>query len=82
MKRPPYRITSPAGSSPICTYAAGSSTENGGNNMEKPTVTIDLDRYTDLIKKEAIYDSLMKDKGVNMYLYVKEELTEDMNNGK
>lgn len=60
----------------------GSSTENGGGNMEKSTVTIDLDRYVELIRKETIFDELMKDKGVNMYLYVKEDLTEDMNNGK
>jgi len=63
-------------------YPTGSSTENGGGNMGKSTVTIDLDRYVELIRKETIFDELMKDKGVNMYLYVKEDLTEDMNNGK
>lgn len=53
--------------------------ENGGNNMEKPTITISLERYDELIKKEVLYDELTKDKCINMYLYqdVKEPLKED-----
>lgn len=53
--------------------------ENGGNNMEKTTITISLERYDELIKKEALYDGLTKNKGINMYLYqeVKEPLKEE-----
>lgn len=60
----------------------GSSPENGGNNMEKPTITINLERYDELIKKEVLYDELTKNKGINMYLYqeVKEPLREGANN--
>ena len=43
------------------------------------TVTINLQRYEELVKKECLFDSLMEDKGINMYLYqkVEEELKED-----
>ena len=53
--------------------------ENGGNNMEKPTITISLERYDELIKKEVLYDELTKGKQTNMYLYqeVNEKLRED-----
>ena len=56
--------------------------ENGGNNMEKSTITISLERYDELIKKEVLYDELTKNKGINMYLYqeVKEPLREGANN--
>ena len=36
--------------------------------MEKQTVTIDLARYEELVKKEAIFDKLMDGKGVEFYL--------------
>ena len=36
--------------------------------MEKQTVTIDLERYEELVKKEAIFDKLMDGKGVEFYL--------------
>ena len=42
--------------------------ERGANNMEKQTITIDLERYNELIKKEAIYDRLTASSDVNMYL--------------
>ena len=47
----------------------GSSPENGGNNVDKTSVTISLERYDELIKKEAIYDELTKDKKFNIYLF-------------
>lgn len=57
----------------------GNSPENGGNNMETPTITISLERYDELIKKEVLYDELTKGKQTNMYLYqdVNEPLKED-----
>lgn len=36
--------------------------------MDKQTVTIDLARYEELVKKEAIFDKLMDGKGVEFYL--------------
>ena len=36
--------------------------------MEKQTVTIDLARYEELVKKEALYDTLTEGKGVELYL--------------
>ena len=39
---------------------------------QETTVTVPLARYDELIRKEAIYDELMKDKGVNVYLFHKE----------
>ena len=42
--------------------------ERGANNMEKQTITIDLERYDELVKKEAIYDQLTAGSDVNMYL--------------
>lgn len=53
--------------------------ENGGNDMETPTITISLERYDELIKKEVLYDELTKNKGINMYLFqeVNERLRED-----
>lgn len=60
----------------------GSST--GGNNMENEKVTISLERYDELIKKEVLYDELTKGKKTSMYLYqeVDETLEEGNNNGK
>ena len=56
--------------------------ENGGNDMETPTITISLERYDELIKKEVLYDELTKNKGINMYLFqdVSEPLREGANN--
>jgi len=47
--------------------------------METPTITISLERYDELIKKEVLYDELTKNKGINMYLFqeVKEPLKEE-----
>ena len=42
--------------------------ERGANNMEKQTITIDLERYDELVRKEAIYDRLTVASDVNMYL--------------
>lgn len=42
--------------------------ERGANNMEKQTITIDLERYDELVRKEAIYDRLTVGSDVNMYL--------------
>ena len=36
--------------------------------MDKQTVTIDLARYEELVKKEAIFDTITADKGVEFYL--------------
>lgn len=60
----------------------GSSPKNGGNNMDKQTITINLERYDELIKKEVLYDELTKNKGINMYLFqeVNEPLREGANN--
>lgn len=57
----------------------GSNPENGGNNVDKTSVTISLERYDELIKKEAIYDELTKDKKFNIYLF---QEVEDKENGK
>ena len=53
--------------------------ENGGNDMETPTITISLERYDELIKKEVLYDELTKGKQTNMYLFqeVNEKLKEE-----
>ena len=57
----------------------GSSPENGGNNVDKTSVTISLERYDELIKKEVLYDELTRDKKISTYLYqdVNEQLRED-----
>lgn len=36
--------------------------------MDKQTVTIDLARYEELLKKEALYDTLTESKDVEVYL--------------
>jgi len=42
--------------------------------MDKQTVTIDLARYEELLKKEALYDTLTESKGVEVYLTSKPKL--------
>lgn len=51
--------------------------ERGDNNMDKETIIIDLERYDELIKKEAIYDKLTAGSDVNIYVVprLKEEKT-------
>lgn len=39
-------------------------------------ITISIERYDELIKKEALLDKLMEGKDVNVYLYQKVEETE------
>ena len=46
--------------------------------MEKPTIQIDLERYEELVKKEVLFDKLMEDKKLNIYLY--QEVKEGLNN--
>lgn len=46
--------------------------------VTEQTVTMPLSRYEELIKKEVIFDELMKNKGVSMYLY--EKVEEGINN--
>ena len=41
--------------------------------MENQTVQISLERFEELIKKEALLDKLMEDKEVSVYLYQKVE---------
>ena len=41
--------------------------------LEQETVRVPLARYDELIKKETIYDEIMKNKGVNVYLFHNEE---------
>lgn len=42
--------------------------ERGANNMEKKTITIELERYEELVKKEAIFDKLTESSDVYVYL--------------
>lgn len=37
--------------------------------MEKQTIQVSVERYEELIKKEALLDKLMEDKSVSVYLY-------------
>lgn len=46
--------------------------------MEKPTIQIDLERYEELVKKEVLFDKLMEDKKVSIYLY--QDVKEGLNN--
>lgn len=41
--------------------------------MEKQTVTIDLARYEELVKKEVLYDTLTEGKDVEFYLTSKSQ---------
>ena len=40
--------------------------------MEKPTITISLERYEELIKKEALYDQIPAEYKVESYVTIKE----------
>ena len=40
--------------------------------MEKPTITISLERYEELVKKEALYDQIAAEYNVEPYLARKE----------
>lgn len=40
--------------------------------MEKPTITISLERYEELVRKEALYDQLAAEYKVEFYLSRKE----------
>ena len=42
--------------------------------MEKPTITISLERYEELIKKEALYDQITAEYIVEPYMRRKEEV--------
>ena len=41
--------------------------------MEKPTITISLERYEELIKKEALLDLITAEYGIEPYLVRKEK---------
>lgn len=41
--------------------------------MEKPTITIDLERYEELIKKEVLYDQIAEVYHTDPYLVRKEQ---------
>lgn len=42
--------------------------ERGDNTMDKKTVTIEIERYEELIRKEAMYDLLTFDSDTKVYL--------------
>lgn len=46
--------------------------------MEKQTVNITLERYEVLIKKEVLFDELMKDKDINVYPYQRLDRLEEV----
>lgn len=46
--------------------------ETGGVTVEKPTITISLERYEELIKKEALYDQIADEYNIEPYLVRKE----------
>lgn len=48
--------------------------ETGGVIVEKPTITISLERYEELIKKEALYDQIAEEYVVEPYMRRKEEI--------
>lgn len=58
---------------------AQSTNPKTGDKMTRPdeAVAISLERYEELIKKEALLDKLMEGKDVSIYLYkiVEEELS-------
>lgn len=41
--------------------------------IKDTAVAIDLERYNELIKKEALLDKLMENKNISVYLYQKVE---------
>lgn len=50
-----------------------SETERGDSVMEKQTITISLERYEELILKEALYDKITDGKEVEIYLMSRKE---------
>lgn len=48
--------------------------------MEKQTVTIDLARYEELVKKEVLYDTLTEGKDVEFYLTTKPQPQLELSN--
>ena len=54
-------------------FGSEAADERGDNNMEKQTVTIELERYEELVKKEAILDKLTAINDVNVCLTTKAE---------
>lgn len=43
--------------------------------VEDKTVSVSIERYNELIKKEALYDKLMEDKRLSLYVYTDMEQT-------
>ena len=46
----------------------------GDNIMENQTITISLERYEELILKEALYDKITEDADVKVYLSARLEV--------
>lgn len=44
----------------------------GGSIVEKPTISISLERYEELVKKEEIFDRLAAENSIELYLVKKE----------
>ena len=51
---------------------AGEDEKEGGYIMENQTITISLERYEELLKKEALYDQIAADYTLETYLTRKE----------
>ena len=47
--------------------------QRGDNSMENQTITISLERYNELIRKEAMYDKITEGKDVELYLMTRKE---------
>ena len=43
--------------------------------MDKQMVEITLERYEELVKKEAVFDKLMENKKISLYVYTEVEIT-------
>ena len=41
--------------------------------VEDTAVAVSIERYNELIRKETVFDMLMENKGINLYLYQKME---------
>ena len=41
--------------------------------VEDEAVAVSIERYNELIRKETVFDMLMENKGINIYLYQKME---------
>ena len=41
--------------------------------VEDKAVAVSIERYNELIRKETVFDMLMENKGINIYLYQKME---------